>query len=193
MSKSFSVDRLLNSVVKQLDLKNPNAVKSTQLRKYVATVSQVIDLSESELDWLARHMGHDIAVHREYYRLHDSTLELAKVSKLLLAVEEGHTSKWQGKKLCEIHLDELPLENETDDNSCDDKDNDDVSESDEDYFSKSTNAYQKKDNSLRATYENAQAKDVKCRSRRKLRWSKEEANVVLHFFSDNIRKMKVPG
>lgn len=95
----------LHSVVNQLDLENPFAVKSTQLRKYVATVSQIIDLSESELDWLARHMGHDIAVHREYYRLHDSTLELAKVSKLLLAVEEGNASKWQGKKLSEIQLD----------------------------------------------------------------------------------------
>ncbi len=95
----------LNSVVNQLDLKNPNAVKSTQLRKYVATVSQVIDLSESELDWLARHMGHDIAVHREYYRLHDSTLEVAKDSKLLLAVEKGHASKLQGKKLSKIELD----------------------------------------------------------------------------------------
>eukprot|EP00794_Sanderia_malayensis_P001368 gene1368-1512_t len=52
MSKKFlRGPDCFNSVVKQLDLKNPNAVKSAQLRKYVATVSQVIDLSESELDW----------------------------------------------------------------------------------------------------------------------------------------------
>ena len=95
----------LSAIVKQVDLKNPAAVKSTELRKYIATVSQIIDLNSSELDWLARHMGHDIAVHREYYRLQESTLELAKVSKLLLAVDEGHASKWQGKKLSEIQLD----------------------------------------------------------------------------------------
>ena len=60
---------------------------STHLRKYVATVSQVLDLQEKELDWLARHKGHDIRVHREYYRLHESTLELAKVSKILALVD----------------------------------------------------------------------------------------------------------
>ena len=63
-----------------LKLKQPDLITSTHLRKYVATVSQVLDLQEKELDWLARHMGHDIRVHREYYRLHESTLELAKVS-----------------------------------------------------------------------------------------------------------------
>ena len=94
----------LSAIVKQVDLKNPAAVKSTELRKYIATVSHIIDLNSSELDWLARHMGHDIAVHREYYRLHESTLDLAKGSILLLAVDEGHASKWQGKKLSEIQL-----------------------------------------------------------------------------------------
>ena len=50
-------------------------------------------------------MGHDIAVHREYYRLQESTPELKKVSKVLLAVDKGHASKWQGKNLSEIQLD----------------------------------------------------------------------------------------
>ena len=99
----------LNAVVGSLDLENPCAVKSTQLRKYVATVSQVIDLSQSELEWLARHMGHDLAVHREYYRLHDHTLELSKVSRLLMAVDEGNASKWQGKKLSEITINGMQL------------------------------------------------------------------------------------
>ena len=49
----------------ELKLKKPEAVTSTRLRKYVATVSQIIDLQENELDWLARHLGHDITVHRE--------------------------------------------------------------------------------------------------------------------------------
>lgn len=95
----------LSRVVNGLQLENPAAIKSTKLRKYVATVSQIIDLSESELEWLARHMGHDLSVHREYYRLHDSTLELSKVSRLLLAVDEGNAAKFQGKKLSEITVD----------------------------------------------------------------------------------------
>ena len=65
--------------------------------KYVATVSQVLRLKKNELDWLARHMGHDIHVHREYYRLHESTLELAKVFRLLIAFDEGRAGELIGK------------------------------------------------------------------------------------------------
>lgn len=75
-----------------LNLQCPKAIASNRLRKYIATVSQVLDLDDKELDWLARHMGHDIRTHREYYRLHDSTIELAKVSKILSVVDEGQSA-----------------------------------------------------------------------------------------------------
>lgn len=88
-----------------LSLTRPDAVTSTKLRKYVATVSQILDLQESELDWLARHLGHDSRVHREYYRLHDSTIELAKVSKILTTVDEGKTGRWAGMSFDEIDID----------------------------------------------------------------------------------------
>ena len=66
-----------------LKLEKPEAVTSTRLRKYVATVSQILDLQENELDWLARHLGHDIAVHREYYRLHEPTPSLQRLGRSL--------------------------------------------------------------------------------------------------------------
>ncbi|XP_068707934.1 uncharacterized protein [Montipora foliosa] len=89
----------------ELKLEKPEAVTSTRLRKYVATVSQILDLQENELDWLARHLSHDISVHREYYRLHESTIELAKVGKILTTVDEGKTRLWAGKSLDDIDLD----------------------------------------------------------------------------------------
>jgi len=85
-------------------LEKPEAVTTTRLPKYIATVSQILDLQENELDWLARHLGHDIRVHREHYRLHDSTIELAKVGKFLYTVDEGKTTQWAGKSLDEIDL-----------------------------------------------------------------------------------------
>ena len=88
-----------------LNLKNPETITSICLRKYITTVSQVLDLQEKELDWLARHMGHDIQVHREYYCLHESTLELAKVSKILAVVDKGSISEYIGKPLDEIDVD----------------------------------------------------------------------------------------
>lgn len=49
--------------------------------------------------------GHDIRVHRQYYRLPKGTLQLAKISKVLLAVEQGKLSKFKGKNLDQINID----------------------------------------------------------------------------------------
>ncbi|TWW62881.1 hypothetical protein D4764_04G0015280 [Takifugu flavidus] len=42
-------------------------------------------------------------IHREYYRLTENTLQLAKMSKLLMAIELG-TDSYKGKSLDEIDL-----------------------------------------------------------------------------------------
>ena len=49
-------------------------------------------------------MGHDVNVHKHFYRLQDRTLELAKVSKLLLAIDEGKAGALMGKRLDDIGL-----------------------------------------------------------------------------------------
>jgi len=61
-------------------------------------------LSEQELQEVARHMGHELAVHRQYYRLQDDLVGLAKVSKLLIAVENGSAHKFAGRSLDDIDL-----------------------------------------------------------------------------------------
>jgi len=40
---------------------------------------QILDMNDKEVDMLATHLGHDAKTHKEYYRLHSSTLELSKV------------------------------------------------------------------------------------------------------------------
>ena len=57
------------------------------MRKYLATVVQILNLKENEMDMLASHLGHDLAVHRRYYRLQDCTIELGKIAHLLLSTE----------------------------------------------------------------------------------------------------------
>ena len=83
---------------------NPSFLRSTALRKQIATVSQVLNLQDNELDILANFLGHDVRVHREFYRLPDSTLQVAKISKLLLSLENGTTSNLAGKSLDEIDI-----------------------------------------------------------------------------------------
>ncbi|CAK6976189.1 uncharacterized protein LOC117812108 isoform X2, partial [Scomber scombrus] len=86
-------------------IKNPRALTSTKLRKHIATLSTVLNLKNTELDQLADFLGHNIDVHRKHYRLPEGTLQLAKISKVLLALEQGKLGKYKGKSLDEIHID----------------------------------------------------------------------------------------
>ena len=88
----------------QCGAKNPEYLRSTHLRKHVATLSQILNLKNNELDQLANFLGHDIRVHRDFYRLPEATIEMAKISKLLLAMEKGTLTKFQRKSLDEIEI-----------------------------------------------------------------------------------------
>lgn len=81
----------------------PERLTSTRLRKHVATLSQILNLKENELDQLAKFMGYDIGIHREYYLQTENTVEFAKTSKLLMAIGLG-TDVYKGKSLDEIDL-----------------------------------------------------------------------------------------
>jgi len=83
---------------------HPEYLRSTQLRKHVATVSQILNLEANELDQLANFLGLDIRVHRDYYRSTDATVDIAKISKLLLAMENGTLANYQGKSLDDIEM-----------------------------------------------------------------------------------------
>lgn len=81
--------RELREQTEQCGLENPALIRSTKLRKHLGIMTQLMNYDENELDTLARFMGHDIRVHREYYRLPEHTIDLAKVSKHLLMKNKG--------------------------------------------------------------------------------------------------------
>ncbi len=94
----------LREHVSQCDLKRPECLTSTKLRKQLATLAQLLDLKENNQDLIATFQGHDIRVHREYYRLPESTLQIAKVSKLLHCINDGTIGKYRGMDLDDIDL-----------------------------------------------------------------------------------------
>lgn len=65
----------------------PTLLRSTRLRKHIATMTQLLNLRENEMDALANYMGHDLHIHRQFYRLPDAAQQVAKISKLLFAME----------------------------------------------------------------------------------------------------------
>ncbi|XP_075962356.1 uncharacterized protein LOC142965335 isoform X3 [Anarhichas minor] len=86
--------------------KNPEHFRSVHLRKHIARVFQILNLENDELDHLAKLLGHDIRADRDYYRLPEAAVELAKISKLLLAMEKGSLEKFKGNSLEEIEIED---------------------------------------------------------------------------------------
>jgi hypothetical protein len=87
----------LKCMVDECDVKKGELLTSTRLRKHVGTITQLFNLKDNELDLVASFLGHDIRIHREYYRLPESTLHMAKVSRVLLAAEKGSYKAFAGK------------------------------------------------------------------------------------------------
>lgn len=87
------------------DIENPKALASAKLRKITATLSTVLNLTATELDQLSVLLGIDISTHKQRYHLPDATLQLAKIAKVLLALERGRLGEYAGKSLDEIQLD----------------------------------------------------------------------------------------
>lgn len=94
----------LREMTLKAELREPLSITGTQLRKFMATTLQVLNLKEHELDYISKHMGHDILVHRQYYRLQNDAVELAKVSKVLLLMDKGKLGEFRGKTLDELEI-----------------------------------------------------------------------------------------
>ena len=54
---NLSGNDVLRHACDKVKLENGNVITSTSMRKYVATVSQLVDMNQSEMEWLAQHMG----------------------------------------------------------------------------------------------------------------------------------------
>lgn len=96
----------LHEAVEESGAACPQNITSTKLRKHLATVSQILNLTEHELEQVCGFLGHNISVHRDFYRLPQDTFQLAKVSRLLIAAENGQIAQFQGKSLEDIQLEQ---------------------------------------------------------------------------------------
>ncbi|KAK3578904.1 hypothetical protein CHS0354_035524 [Potamilus streckersoni] len=112
--RHISTWQVMQSTSKASGCKQPELITSSRLRKYIATVTQVIDLSDHELQWLSSHLAHDLKTYKQYYRQQDATLELAKVSKMLLAAEAGRLGIYSGKKPDDIKVEDIEMPNTED-------------------------------------------------------------------------------
>ena len=63
--------KALRTVSKKAGFEAPDQIWSTLLRKHIAMMSQLVNLSSAEMHQLANFMGHNLNIHMDYYRLPD--------------------------------------------------------------------------------------------------------------------------
>ena len=68
-------------------------------------MAQALSLNESSQDLLATFQGHDIRVHRQFYRLPNETLQVAKITRLLHCLNNGSIGKYKGCDFDNIKFD----------------------------------------------------------------------------------------
>ncbi|KAG5866901.1 hypothetical protein JTB14_004564 [Gonioctena quinquepunctata] len=114
-SSSINGSKAVYTHVRRAGARNAAALTSPRLRKHLATMSKVINLSEQDLE-------HTSDIHKSCYRLPNDVYQMAKVSKLLILNEREEASKYKGKTLDEIEIDLNVVE----ENSDEDDDGDEI-------------------------------------------------------------------
>ncbi|KAG5863048.1 hypothetical protein JTB14_030290 [Gonioctena quinquepunctata] len=101
--------KVLYKYAKKCGVRCPKSISATRLRKHLATVTQLLQFSEKDLEQLLKFMGHTLNIHCNVYRLSDSLYQTAKVSKLLLLATEEGVEQYKGMKLDDIDIDLNPM------------------------------------------------------------------------------------
>ncbi|XP_061620861.1 uncharacterized protein LOC133473276 isoform X1 [Phyllopteryx taeniolatus] len=94
----------LRGHAKLCGVKYSKSITSTRLCKHAATLSTVLNMTDTEMNQLANVLGHDIKVPPEFCRLPQKTEQLAKISKVLMALEQGRLAEFQGQDLDQIEI-----------------------------------------------------------------------------------------
>nr|XP_023011705.1 uncharacterized protein LOC111501996 [Leptinotarsa decemlineata] len=95
--------------------RNPGLLTSTKFRKQIATILQLMNFDNAEMEQIARFMGHTEKTHQEFYRLTEDVYQTAKVAKVLLLMNAGKANELKDKNLNEIHIDEEVIDSDEDD------------------------------------------------------------------------------
>ncbi|KAK4880859.1 hypothetical protein RN001_004178 [Aquatica leii] len=103
-SKWVNGSTVLRKFAENCGAKNPSTLTSSRLRKQIATVLQILNLNENEMEQVAKFMGHTKKTHEEFYRLPQDVFQTAKIAKLLLMMEKGVGAENKGRTLNEIDL-----------------------------------------------------------------------------------------
>ncbi|XP_052226447.1 uncharacterized protein LOC127873475 isoform X2 [Dreissena polymorpha] len=139
----------------------------------------ILDMTHGELKLLAKHLGHDVKTHKEYYQLSSSTMELSKVALMLYAVENGKVNEWKGRQMKDIVVEDLPLPIEDEDGHQEES----MSTADSEGPASLTHDEMRQPN----------PQGTGTRKGMKRKWASEENICFMNFFRDELREKKMPS
>ncbi|XP_065943595.1 uncharacterized protein [Magallana gigas] len=183
-TRTLRASDVLNEICGKIELRYGNIITYTNLRKHIATMAQIHELSENGQDQLAKFLGHDIRVHREIYRQPLDIIQKTKISKMLMLINEG-------KNVTEMLFNNQEEVKEIDGSCADESDGEMAYQTDKDSLhNKSAQGKRKAPSDGRSTDENSAGKRHKTQ---KKPWNPSEMNSVNKHFSHFIAMSKVPG
>lgn len=115
VGSDFRLYECLAQHCEEADLSYPQRVTATTLRKYMATITQALDLKPHQIEWVMRHMGHSLDVHKIYYRSTSDIIERTQVAKILLLQDTGRLDEFANQSLEDIQLSDLAEESTPED------------------------------------------------------------------------------
>lgn len=93
--------QVLQRYAKLAKCKRPSSITTRSLRRNLATICQLFQMKDEEVEQLSSFMGHSESAHRTNYSLPDDVYQTAKITKLLLMMEQGEGQQFKGKTLTE--------------------------------------------------------------------------------------------
>ncbi|XP_061673550.1 uncharacterized protein LOC133499495 isoform X2 [Syngnathoides biaculeatus] len=170
----------------------PENLSSQELHKQMGILSQVLNLTHTELNQLGDFLGHSINLQRQFYRIPEWILQLAKIIKLVVAREEGRLAQFKGKSLDDIEIDpeeSVPLYRDQDQNPEEPRDTRPAYESDPLVIPVTTGHTASLPNS-----KNDHAVRVKVRQNyKRKKWDKQEVDAVERHMMSFITSRQLPG
>ncbi|CAG2198648.1 unnamed protein product [Mytilus edulis] len=109
-TKPYRGSDVLREIKGMVCLKQSEAFTFTALRKHIATLTQLYEINDTMQYQLAQFIGHDIRVHREYYRLPLDIIQKAKIAKFLIDASEGEKQDFENLQIRnDVTLGELSI------------------------------------------------------------------------------------
>ncbi|PIK48407.1 putative proteoglycan 4-like [Apostichopus japonicus] len=169
-------------------LTKPERIRGTNMRRFMATMSQGLNISAQQQRWVVDHMGHTLDVHNIHYKSTLDVIERVDISKLLLMMDLGQIGHFKGKRLDEIQFEELLGQTQSGATSEASERQDDEAEQEEDYLPE----LPEEDEESLLIFDHTKKRKRRT-SKPRHKWTHEEIDELKQLFDIYFRKDKTAG